>query len=180
MMCLSYTESLTTADSQKSDKVARTYAPRGYHRPDGVLFYEDPYQTPASRLNIGLYQFTPSAEGNIQSCIRAWNEIHPRCQINESTKTSEMLKILGSNWQRFNAFCGVSKVTDMFSLQINTTGKNHTHPYNRLQGKGLRPSGERCVSIHMNTNTSYNHFGPFQNSANSLKMLMNCTMGKSK
>jgi len=119
MMCMSYTESLTTADTLTSDRVAQKYAPAGYRRPANVLFYEDPYQSAASRLNIGLFQFTPNSSGNIQACIREWNNLYPRCSISPKANQPEMIKILvklianlqcllwgrESDWR----FCGPSK-----------------------------------------------------------------------
>ncbi|HWU42630.1 MAG TPA: hypothetical protein VN132_04295, partial [Bdellovibrio sp.] len=79
MMCTSYTESLTSANTSKSDSVAQAYAPSDYRRPASVLFYEDPFQDAESRLNIGLFQFTPSSGGNVQACIREWNKLYPKC-----------------------------------------------------------------------------------------------------
>lgn len=70
-MCLSYVESLTTADTNSSDKVAQKYAPSDYRRPAGVLFYEDPLQNNASRLNLGLFQFTPDAGGEYSYLYQA-------------------------------------------------------------------------------------------------------------
>src|SRR5690606_23724109 len=51
-MCLAYTESLTTADSEASERVAKKVAPSGYQKPPGVKFYEDPAQSGDSVLNI--------------------------------------------------------------------------------------------------------------------------------
>lgn len=60
MGCLAYQESLSSADTSKSEAVARKYAPTNYRKPAGVKFYEDPYQDEVSKLNIGLFQFTPT------------------------------------------------------------------------------------------------------------------------
>ncbi|MGE3758267.1 MAG: hypothetical protein AB7H97_10955, partial [Pseudobdellovibrionaceae bacterium] len=104
--CLAYSESLATADSTKSKHVASKYAPPNYKKPAGVEFYEDPLQSPASRLNIGTFQFTPTARGNVQGCIRSWNELYPSCKFSTSASQSEMIRILGSGQQTFNDFCG--------------------------------------------------------------------------
>lgn len=176
MMCVSYMESLTTADTAKSKSVAQKYAPAGYRRPAGVLFYEDPNQNPESRLNIGLFQFTPSAGGNVQSCIREWNQLYPRCGIPTNSNSAEMIKILGSSLQTFNSFCAVAKVTGMFAVQVNTTKWAHTHPANLKADGSLKVPGERCVTPHFGSK-SYNHFGPFQNSAGfTLDQILTCVM----
>lgn len=163
MMCLSYMESLTSADSAKAQKVAEKYVPTGYRRPAGVSFYEDPYQPKESRLNIGLFQFTPDSGGNIQSCIREWNILYPRCGISPSAGQSEMIRILGSSLQTFNAFCAAAKVTGMFAVQVNSIEGKNTHPYNVNPDGSLKAPADRCVSPHMSVGRSYNHFGPFQN-----------------
>lgn len=176
MMCVSYMESLTTADTAKSNNVAQKYAPSGYRRPAGVLFYEDPNQTPESRLNIGLFQFTPSAGGNIQACIREWNQLYPRCGIATNSNSAEMIKTLGSSLQTFNSFCAVAKITGMFSVQINTMKSVHTHPANIKADGSLKAPEERCVTPHFGAK-SYNHFGPFQNSAGfTLDQILTCVM----
>lgn len=177
MMCLSYTESLTTADTSSSDSVAQKYAPSGYRRPAGVLFYEDPNQPASSRLNLGLFQFTPSAGGNINPCIKQWNEIYPSCQVSTSATQADMIKVLGSSYQTFNAFCGANKPAQMFSVQVNTTDVNNTHPLNRKSNGSLKASEDRCVSLHFLPGNSYNHFGPFQNSTGSnLDELLSCSL----
>lgn len=177
MMCLSYTESLTTADSDSSDRVAQKYAPSGYRRPAGVLFYEDPNQSPSSRLNIGLFQFTPDSGGNVNPCIKQWNEIYPACTISTSANQAEMIKAMGSSYQTFNAFCASNKPVQMFSVQVNTTDVNNTHPLNRKSNGSLKPSEDRCVSLHFLPGNSYNHFGPFQNSTGeNLDELLSCAL----
>lgn len=177
MMCLAYTESLTTADTSTSDRVAKKYAPSDYQRPKGVLFYEDPQQSSSSRLNIGLYQFTPDAGGNVQPCIQQWNEIYPTCAISPNANQQEMIRVTGSNFQSFNAFCGANKPTEMFSVQVNSTDVNNTHPINRKPDGSLKPAQDRCVSLHFLPGNSYNHFGPFQNSTGSnLEELLTCAL----
>lgn len=177
MMCLAYTESLTSANTKTSDRVAASVAPSGYRRPAGVLFYEDPYQDAASKLNLGLYQFTPNAGGNINSCIRQWNNIYPQCQISTKASQAEMIRILGSSYQTFNAFCGVNKVIQTFTVQVNTTSSSATHPNNKNSNGSLKPPAERCVSLHFQAGKAYNHFGPFQNSTGSnLEEMLNCTL----
>lgn len=177
MMCLGYVESLTTADTSTSESVARRVGPQGYRKPAGVKFYEDPEQPQASRLNIGLFQFTPDAGGNVFPCIRRWNKVNPQCAISESASQAEMIRVLGSDLQHFNSFCGVNKLVQMFSVQVNTRNVNNTHPANRRSDGRLKPSGERCVSLHFRPGNSYLHFGPFMNSTGSnLEQLMSCAL----
>jgi hypothetical protein len=177
MMCMSYTESLTTADTSTSGKVATKYAPSGYRRPAGVLFYEDPAQDAASRLNIGLFQFTPTASGNVQACIREWNKLYPKNTISTSASQAEMIRVLGSAMQSFNAFCGAAKLTGMFAVQVNTSKSGNTHPSNLQSNGSLKLPTDRCVSPHFAAGKSYNHFGPLQNSTGSnLNELMSCTL----
>ncbi|MGE5084941.1 MAG: hypothetical protein ACM3MG_01475, partial [Bacillota bacterium] len=177
MMCLSYTESLSAADTASSERVAEKYAPTGYRRPAGVQFYEDPAQTEASRLNIGLFQFTPSSSGNIQACIREWNKLYPKNTINTKASQAEMIRVLGSSLQTFNAFCGVAKVTGMFAIQVNTSRAGNTHPSNVNANGTLKLPMDRCVSPHFATGKSYNHFGPFQNStSNNLNNVLSCVL----
>lgn len=174
-MCLSYVESLTTADTATSKSVAARVAPSGYVKPDGVKFYLDPQQTPASRLNIGLFQFTPNSGGNVLPCIRHWNRAFPSCSLSVSSSEDEMIEALGSAKQVFNTFCGVNKAQQMFSVQVNTRKPSSTHPSNWISSSALKNPGSRCVSLHFRSGNSYNHFGPFQNSTGSnLTQLMNC------
>lgn len=174
-MCLSYAESLTTADTQRSSQVASKYAPSDYRRPAGVNFYEDPYQPEASRLNIGMFQFTPTASGNIQACLREWNQVYPKCTVSTKAPTSELIRILGSSLQTFNSFCALAKTTGMFSVQINTANAKSTHPANIRENGQLKSASERCVSPHMAVGRSYNHFGPYQNGmGTTLGKLMSC------
>lgn len=165
--CLGYTESLSSADTASSVRVAAKYAPAGYRKPAAVEFYEDPSQSAESRLNIGMYQFTPTSSGNIQPCLRAWNTVHKKanasCLIDPKGSQTEMIKVTGSSLQSFNAFCGIHKLIQTFAIQVNTTRASATHPYNLVNGK-LLPAEERCVSPHFLAGKAYNHFGPFQNS----------------
>ncbi|CAE78607.1 hypothetical protein AB1A81_02955 [Bdellovibrio bacteriovorus] len=177
MMCLSYMESLTTADTAKAQRVADKYGPSGYRRPAGVNFYEDPNQPAESRLNIGLFQFTPDAGGNIQACIREWNQLYPKCGIKTNASQSELIRVLGSSLQTFNAFCAAAKVTGSFAVQVNATSSKNTHPYNVKSNGSLKAPAERCVSPHMSVGRSYNHFGPFQNTSGfTLDNIISCTM----
>lgn len=160
--CLAYTESLSSADSNSSRSVASSVAPSGYVKPSGVEFYNDPAQDASSRLNIGLFQFTPNSSGNIKPCLKAWNEVHSNaisCRVNESGGQAEMIRILGSSYQSFNAFCGVHKLIQTFSIQVNTSSSGSTHPSNGGRGPSLR-----CVTPHFYAGKAYNHFGPLQNS----------------
>ncbi|MBT7765884.1 MAG: hypothetical protein HN730_01940, partial [Bdellovibrionales bacterium] len=172
--CLAYTESLSSADQAKSYKVANKYAPSGYQKPPGVKFYEDPYQNAASRLNIGMFQFTPNYGGNIRPCVNAWNELYPSCKI--GTKKDTLIPALGSSLQSFNAFCGIHKLVQTFTVQTNSTSSRNTHPDNRGSG-GLRPHKDRCVTPHFYSGWAYNHFGPLMNSTGSnLNKLMKCVV----
>ncbi|MBY0416217.1 MAG: hypothetical protein K2Q18_18735 [Bdellovibrionales bacterium] len=177
--CLAYSESLPTADSNTSKNVASKVSPTGYRKPSGVEFYEDPDQTEASRLNIGMYQFTPDSTGNVQPCIRAWNELHntkPACLVSQKASKSDLIKVFGSSLQSFNAFCGVHKLIQTFAIQVNTTKTSATHPRNVVNGK-IKAAEERCVSPNFYKGWAYNHFGPFQNSTGSnLNELMSCTL----
>jgi hypothetical protein len=167
--CLAYSESLPTSDSQTSKNVAAKVSPTGYRKPAGVEFYEDTAQPAASRLNIGMFQFTPNSAGNIQPCIKAWNEVHntkPTCQVSQKATQSELIKVLGSSLQSFNAFCGVHKLVQTFAIQVNTNKTSATHPSNIVNGK-LKSAEERCVTPHFYSGWAYNHFGPFQNSTGS-------------
>lgn len=175
--CLAYTESLSTADSAASQAVANRVAPAGYRKPAGVKFYDDPAQSEASRLNIGTFQFTPTASGNIQPCLKAWNALHarkPTCQVSTGASKSELIKVLGSSLQSFNAFCGVHKLVQTFAIQVNTNKASATHPSNLVNGK-LKPFEQRCVTPHFQSGRAYNHFGPFQNSTGSnMNSLFSC------
>lgn len=176
--CLGFSESFPTADSSSSFDVARRNAPSDYRKPAGVNFYEDPLQNSESRLNIGTYQFTPSAGGNIQSCIRTWNRTYPNCPIATNSPSQEMIRILGSSLQTFNAFCGIVKVSDMFYVQANTRGLSRTHPAN-FPGGNLTPSDNRCVTPHFRHDKSYNHFGPLQNGlGRTLEPLLRCALNR--
>jgi hypothetical protein len=174
-MCLSVVESLGNPDSQSSASVARKVAPAGYVRPKGVAFYEDPLQPPVSRLNIGLYQFTPNSKGNVLACLKQWNHLYPQCSVSESASESEMIKLLGSGYQTFNAFCGVNKVQQMFSVQVNTREASKTDPANQIRQGVLKSASNRCVSLNFAAGKSYNHFGPLQNSTGTnLEKLLSC------
>ncbi|MBK25772.1 MAG: hypothetical protein CME70_17365 [Halobacteriovorax sp.] len=171
--CLAYAESLSTADSSSSKSVASSVAPSGYRKPAGVKFYNDKYQPPSSRLNIGLYQFTPKYSGNINPCIKQWNSDYPTCSTSARSQ-GDLIKLLGSSHQRFNAFCGVNKLLQTFSIQVNTSSSKHTHPGNR-NSSGLKPGANRCVTPHFYAGWAYNHFGPLQNSTGSnMKKLFSC------
>lgn len=175
MSCLSYTESLTTADNSSSRSVASKYAPSNYRKPAGVKFYEDPYQDSASRLNIGLFQFTPNARGNVNPCLRHWNEMNNSCQVSTSSSQSELIRVFGSGFQTFNAFCGVNKILQTFSIQVNTSSSRSTHPQNMSGGR--KPASERCVTPFFYSGWAYNHFGPLMNSTGrNMEKLMRCVM----
>ena len=175
--CLAYVESLPSADNSSSKKVASKYSASNYRKPAGVEFYEDAAQPAVSRLNIGLYQFTPAWQNNIQPCLRAWNAIHQnenQCQINLRASQSDLIKVVGSSMQSFNAFCGAHKLIETFSIQINTNNAHATHPDNAINGV-LKSAENRCVSPHFYAGWAYNHFGPLQNSTGkNLDELFSC------
>lgn len=171
--CLAYTESLTTADSSSSISVAGQYKTSLYQKPAGVKFYHDPYQDEASRLNIGMFQFTPTASGNINPCLKQWEKDHPVCAIENKSKV-KMIEYLGSPLQHFNTYCGIHKVLQTFSVQINSQKARNTHPDNN-PAQGLKGSANRCVTPHFYAGLAYNHFGPLQNSTGSnLNKLLKC------
>lgn len=173
--CLSFIESLTTADSPASYRLADRYGPDDYTKPTGVKFYYDKWQPEPSRLNIGLYQFTPNRSNNIHTCLNDWNQRYVECKITDRTD-SHLIKLVGSSLQRFNSFCGANKIVQTFSVQINTGRASSTHISN--QGtQGLKPAKDRCVTPHFRAGLAYNHFGPLQNSTGkNLKSLMSCVM----
>lgn len=70
-----------------------------------------------------------------------------------------MIKVLGSSYQSFNAFCGIHKVVQTFAIQVNTSSSSSTHPSN-----GGKTAANRCVTPHFYAGKAYNHFGPLQNS----------------
>jgi hypothetical protein len=175
MMCLAYTESLTTADTASSRSVAERY---DIEKAEGVKFYLDRAQSnPKSRFNIGLFQFSPDSGGNPQACLRAWNKRFPTCTMKTNSNFNEMVTAISSSRQTFNAFCGAVKITDMFAVQINTTAAGNTDPTNQMDNGKLMPPELRCVTPFFRVGASYNHFGPLQNSTGSnMKTLMDCTM----
>lgn len=171
--CLAYTESLTTADTSSSRSVASRIAPRSYTKPAGVKFYIDPRQSEASKLNIGLFQFTPTFGGNINPCIKQWNKDYPSCQISDRS-TDNMIYAVGSAAQHFNAYCGVHKLLQTFFVQTHSNQTRRTHPANFPSGR-MKPTSQRCVTPHIHASRAYNHFGPLQNTTgNNLKKLMSC------
>jgi hypothetical protein len=170
--CLAYTESLTTADTSTSRNVASQYAASSYTKPDGVKFYIDPVQSQASKLNIGLFQFTPTYGGNINPCVKQWNKEYPSCSIDGRT-TDDMINAVGSAGQRFNAYCGVHKLLQTFFVQSHSSQTKRTHPSNFAGG--MKSPELRCVTPHIHASLGYNHFGPLQNTTGTnLKKLMSC------
>ena len=168
--CLAYTESLTTADTSSSNRVAAKFENSNYRKPAGVKFYEDPYQDEASKLNIGLFQFTPNGGGNINPCLKSWNESYPSCSVSTRSSKGELIEVFGSSLQTMNAFCGVNKVVQTFSIQRNSTKSTAYHPDNN--GRAM---ADRCVSPWIYSGYAYNHFGPLMNSTGSnLSKLISC------
>jgi len=177
MGCLSYVESLSDPDVPRSDKLVREYAPSDYQRPRGVNFYYDVGQPIESALNIGLFQFSPGSSGNIQGCIRRWNKFHPTCQVSPRSNNDEMIRILGSSRQAFNSFCGSNAILNTFYIQANTDNSYRTDASNINSNGSMKQPKDRCVSLHVRTGRSYNHFGPFHNSTGSnLDKLMSCVV----
>lgn len=177
MTCLSYIESLGDPDTQASKNIARRIGPDDYSKPQGVKFYFDPNQPPVSAFNIGLYQFSRSSKGNVQGCIRKWNDRNPNCQLPRKASDDEMTRILGSSRQSFNAFCGANQVLNTFGTQVNTWDTHYTSRQNVGANGKLKPAAERCVSPHFRTRRAYNHFSPLHNGTGSnLNWLMSCTM----
>lgn len=171
--CLAYTESLSTADTSSSQSTANRYAPSGYRKPAGVKFYDDPAQSQASRLNIGMFQFTPTYNGNVLPCFTQWNMEYPSCNIPKGNQAA-IIPVVGSSLQHFNAYCGVHKLLQTFSVQVNSSSTRNTHPDNRASS-GLKGSDSRCVTPHFYAGWAYNHFGPLQNSTGSnLSKLLKC------
>jgi hypothetical protein len=170
--CLAYTESLSTADSSSSIRVANKNSPSGYRKPAGVKFYEDPYQDEASKLNIGMFQFTPKGGGNINACLKSWNNLYPSCQVATNSSKNELVKVFGSTLQTMNAFCGVNKIVQTFSIQMHSSKSYASHPSNSGRSKS-----DRCVTPFIYSGYAYNHFGPLMNSTKSnLNKLMSCVM----
>ena len=168
--CLAYTESLSTADSSSSNRVAKKYAPSGYRKPSGVKFYEDPYQDEASKLNIRMFQFTPTGSGNINACLGSWNEYYPQCSVSKRSSRSSLIKVFGSTLQTMNAFCGINKIVQTFSVQRNSTKSYASHPINKGRAKV-----DRCVTPWIYSGYAYNHFGPLMDSTKSnLNKLISC------
>lgn len=176
MSCLSYAESLTTADTKTSENVALKVGPSGYRKPAGVKFYEDALQPEESRLNIGLYQFTPNSTGNVNPCLKSWNSQYPSCALPTNASQAQMVQLLGSSYQTFNAFCGTHKLLQTFAIQVNTAKTSATHPANH-SGTSTKPANDRCVTPFFKAGKAYNHFGPLQNSTGSnLNSLMTCVL----
>jgi hypothetical protein len=170
---------LGDADVARSDNLARQYGPSDYERPRGINFYYDQGQPIESALNIGLFQFAPGSSGNIQGCIRKWNKKHSACQIPTKATNAEMIRILGSSRQAFNSFCGSNQILNTFYIQVNTKNSYRTDTTNILNNGSMKSAQDRCVSLHMRTGRSYNHFGPFHNSTGSnLSTLMSCVQSR--
>ncbi len=144
--CLAYSESLSTVGKQNS-----------LH--PGVLFYNDSLQKKkVSQTNIGIYQFSPSYRGNIYPCIRQWNQDGRGCKIT-NLSDAKAKEILSSPQQSFNIFCGVTKILQMFHIQVNTT-----NPAYRDRPRNIASRKKQCVHPFWHKSKAYNHFGPLQNS----------------
>jgi hypothetical protein len=153
--CLAKAESLGNPDSDRAKSAAKVYAKLD-PKPAGVDFYYDKWQdNPKSRLNIGLFQFSPDYGGNINPCITNWNNLFKDYKIE---KNKNMVNLLASTDQIFNAYCGVNKIAQTFFIQVNTTNSRYAYDSNSDKSK-------RCVSLHQPK--SYVHFGPLINTTGS-------------
>lgn len=160
MMCLSYSESLGDPDTSRSYTIASR---EGVTKADGVKYYFDSLQTnPDSQINIGLFQFSPIASGNIFPCLSEFGA--------ESRTRKGLVETLGKYDQLWNARCGVHKILTLFYVQKNTTHSS-------------RKAGPNCSALHTFAGTGYNHFGPLQRQDGKiagLNKLYNCYNGSKK
>lgn len=161
--CLAVEESLGDPDTANSRRVYREVTGKN-DKPMGVKFYIDPLQKKESAINIGLYQFTPNANGNINPCLKAWNKLFVGTQKCQVKNKSDVMEALGSPSQNLNAFCGIHKILETSSIQI--LSPNASAKFNP-------PAA--CVSLQMKAGSAYNHFGPLQNSTgHNLASLTKC------
>jgi hypothetical protein len=91
--------------------------------------------------DYGIYQFNPAQKngGNINDCVKNWNEEFPNDKIDETKfRANEAYRkaIVTTKSQHFNMFCGVSKIQ-----------QNLAHQASRNEG---------CLNPFKK---SYNHFG---------------------
>jgi hypothetical protein len=197
--CLASAESLGDPDNPASSSFIKGMARQGIRdleKPEGVKFYFDVWQTEAiSKLNIGLYQFSPSADGNIRPCLEEWNlrmkhitagvdrpgplrGFTKSCVI-DTTDKQQVFRALSSSSQAFNAFCGVQKVVGTFLIQANTARESSTSGMNVVGTKKgvLRDPADRCVSPHLKSGHVYNHFGVLQGTTkDNLKKFLECAL----
>lgn len=150
--CLAMEESLGDPDTAVSQRVYQNATGRN-DKPKGVKFYIDREQPKESQLNIGLFQFTPNINGNIHSCVLAWNELFNQKQNCQIKNNSDVLNALSTSGQNFNVFCGIHKIIETSAVQMKSE-KSSAH----------FKAGEACVSLQMRAGLAYNHFGPLQNS----------------
>jgi len=180
--CLSHIESLgvpaapithNVANWPISYEISRQTLGDNYFKPPGVKFHIDNQQSNnISKLNIGLYQFSPAISGNIRSCVRKWNTLYPKHKVKYSQDKKYYALLLGAPLQEFNAFCGQYKVLESFFVQVNTQRKDSI-----LSINANTPSDQRCISLHMSKSKAYNHFGPLQNSNPKLSTIDTGNMG---
>lgn len=178
--CLAYAESLGDPDTPTSRSRAQQLLGVGFDKPDGVKFYYDRgHENEASRWNIGLFQFVPFPDGNIQPCLVSWQaQGLPGGQVRNNLDLKDMGRFVGSAGQSFNAFCGINKIVQTLTINALTTDATFTHPSNRVRGE-LKPSTQRCVSLH--NRRAYAHFGPLIRTSSStagytsnLEKVMSC------
>lgn len=158
MMCLAYSESLSTADNEKSYILASR---EGVTKNDGVKFYFDSLQTnPDSQINIGLYQFSPIAKGNIHTCLNDFK--------NRERSRKDLVNLIGAKDQVWNARCGVHKVQTVLFVTLNAPTRN---------------IGNQCGTFHALNTVAYNHFGPLQREGGvggGFTKLYNCYYGSKR
>lgn len=181
--CLAYAESLGDPDTSTSHSRAQQLLGEDFDKPRGVKFYYDSgHSNQASRWNIGLFQFVLHRSGNIQPCLVSWQaQGLPGGNVRRDLTVEEMGRFVGSPGQSFNAFCGMNKIAQTLTINALTTDPSRTHPSNRVDG-GLKPSSQRCVSLH--NRRAYAHFGPLIRTSSTtagytsnLEKVMSCAVG---
>lgn len=182
MSCLAYTESLGDPDTNRSKKVWTDYVSASDAKPLGVkAYYDTGHTNPASRLNLGLYQFVLDKGGNIQPCLGAYRQLaQPGSDQIDDLNERGMADLVASPGQRFNAFCGVNKIVQTYYVQVWTENARRTHPSNVLADGSLKKPADRCVTLHHKS--AYRHFGPLTRSVSArngrpsnLEKLLSCT-----
>ena len=129
---------------------------------------------------VGLFQFNASRKGNIDPCVRQWNDLVNQkraCRINSSSD-DQLLMSFASHGQSVNSYCGVQKIVQSFNSQVNTINTTGTDLSNLSSRSRLLNPRSRCVSLVSRAGRGrvYSHFGPLRNSVKyNLKKVMKCT-----